>query len=866
MQFGDWLKRYRLICNSTQQHMAQQLGYAVITYRRVEQGRFPSKPFVDRLMVHLKLPADEEAAFRHFALTNDHPDAEMLLVLLTQAGSKTTFPHTNGIVTREDRAVSLVPSDDAFPRPRTSLIGRTDEKERIHELLCQSTMRLVTLTGVGGLGKTKLAVHVANDLKVSFPDGVKFVDLTVVTDPDTVLSKIAHTLNIPELGGISILEQLQSYFKHRHVLLVLDNFEQVIDSAPVVAQLLDRAPHLKLLVTSRMPLQVHGEYIVALTPLYLPALAPLPPLTQLAMVPAVALLFMQMRSVQSEVTLTGETAEALAHICHQAGGIPLALELAAARLRVLSPARLLERLVTQQEVLVDGMRDGPARHQSMDSTIEWSYQLLDPISQQMLLRLAVFKGSCTLEAIEQICGDGDFRREGMTFSQNLDPLERPVLDILTTLLDSSFITRSIDSDGTVRFNMLTPIHTYARTRLQREPEMHVLAERHACYYLALVEQAAPEFVGPHQHEWLVRIETEYDNLRQVLTWVINQQLTILALRFGVALWFFWYIRGYIWEGSRWLDNIVTLADKTETTMYAVILCRYAILLTSQGQLVKAQQYCESSLAMCRRLNDRKELGAVLGNAGIIAHRCGNYAQATYYLEEAIAVNQSDNNRHRMATALNTLAGVARSQSNLPQAYRHYQESLAIYEEIGSKIGVAKVLSNLSFIAWSNQDSIKAHELLTEALQISRHLNHRETIVDCLLNLASVALSQHNVSTAQQHLAEIAPIIQDLGDVSLGVEWLEGIAGLCSKRQHLLLAARFWGSAKAIRTTIRVIRSPSENWFCERLIAEAHSQVDRSTWEAAWIMGQQLSWYEALEEVLELKWFSMPFTNVQVFDV
>ena len=866
MHFGDWLKRYRLICNSTQQHMAQQLGYAVITYRRVERGRLPSKPFVDRLIAYLQLPADEEAAFRHFALTHNHRDAEALLVLLMQTRFKTTFPHTNETATREDRTVSPAPSTDGLPLPRASLIGRTDEKEQIHELLCQSVVRLVTLTGVGGIGKTKLAVHVANDLKVNFPDGVKFVDLTVATDPDIVLSKIAHTLNIPELGGVSILEQLQSYLKHRRLLLVLDNFEQVIDSAPMVVRLLDRVEHLKLLVTSRMPLQVHGEYIVALAPLCLPALAPLPPLAQLAMVPAVTLLLTRMRSVQSEVTLTDSTAETLARICHQVGGIPLALELAAAHLRVLSPARLLERLVTQQEVLVDIMRDVPARHKSMDSTIEWSYQLLDPISQRMLLRLAVFHGSCTLEAIEQICGYGDFRREGMTFSQNLAPLERPVLDILTTLLDSSFIMRSIDSDGAVRFDILTPIHTYARARLQRDPEMPVLAERHACYYLALAEQAAPEFVGSHQQEWLERIETEYDNLQLALAWVVSQKVATLALRFGMALWFFWYIRGYIWEGSRWLDKIITLAGKTETTMYAVSLCRYAILLTSQGHLVKAQQYCERSLAICRRLNDRKELGAVLGNAGIVAHCCGNYAQATRYLEEAITLHQNDNNRHRMATALNTLADVARSQSNLPQAYRHYRESLAIYEEIGSKIGIAKVLGNLSFIAWSTQEEAKANELLTKALQISRDLNHRETIVDCLHNLASIALSQHNLPTAHKYLVEAGSIICDLGDVSLGIEWLEGVAGLCSRLQHPLLAARFGSAAKAIRTTMRVMRSPSENWFCEQLMAEARSQVDRSTWEAAWTLGQQLSWYEALEEVLELEWFSIPFTSVQVFDL
>ena len=563
MNFYDWLKRYRAIRQLTQQDLAEALGYAEITYRRVERGAPPSPTFIDRLIDYLDLPADEHVTFRNFALTHDHPAAHVLLVQVTQSipSVDKTIMHSNGVVT-DGPLPTLRSSIGNLPTPRTPLIGRSDDVHQVRTLLQNVTVRLVTLSGSGGVGKTRLALQVASELVSVFPDGVWFVELSSVTDSDLVLTTIAQTLGLYEQDTGTVEERLQTYVQWRRILLVLDNFEQVLLAAPQVLQLLDQASHLKILITSRVRLHVHGEHTIVVPPLLLPSLDPLPPLDVLATVPAVALLLSRAQALQQDVALTAENASAIAVICHRVSGLPLALELAAARLRLLSPPKLLIRLVTQDEILTGGVRDAPLRHQSMFDTIDWSYRLLTPVEQQLFLRLAIFRGGCTLEALEWICEETDLKVRLSTEDIYLPPLGVPIIDVLSALLDSNLITRVIDINGEPRFGMLVPIQLYARERLKVSPEMSALAVRHAIYYLTFAEQAEVKLAEMEQSVCLDYIKEEYDNIRGALSWAVTQHHPEIALRLGRALWRFWYAYGYIREGCEWLDQVVALESQS----------------------------------------------------------------------------------------------------------------------------------------------------------------------------------------------------------------------------------------------------------------------------------------------------------------
>src|SRR5215471_14292339 len=428
--------------------------------------------------------------------------------------------------------------------PRSRLIDREQELTLVRDLLQREDVGLVTLTGPGGVGKTRLAIQVTADLASQFADGVAFIALASLKDPQLVEPTVARALQVPEADGQAIDERLLEYLRPRQLLLLLDNTEQLLSAAPLVTRLLDAAPRLKLLVTSREPLRVHDEWVVPVLPLALPATSPLPDLDRLSRVPAVALFVERVREVQPTFALTADNAQAIAEICRRLDGLPLALELAAARSPVLPPEALLARLVHRLPLLTQGARDVPERQQTLRNTIAWSYDLLDESDKALFRRLAVFAGGFTLEAVQAVCIFGAASTASSSASD-----EGAVLDQLAQLLDKSLVQPQQGEGGEPRFTMLETIQEYAQEQLEASGEVAALQERHADYFLRLAEEAYPQMFRPERDVWMERLDREEANLRAALPWSKTDKDAVqTGLRLAGALNFYWFLRDEVHEG------------------------------------------------------------------------------------------------------------------------------------------------------------------------------------------------------------------------------------------------------------------------------------------------------------------------------
>ncbi|NOK83936.1 MAG: hypothetical protein GFH27_549309n63 [Chloroflexi bacterium AL-W] len=842
--FGQWLRHQRDQRGLTREALAQQIGYSAALLRKLETGeRRPSHQVAERLAQIFEVAIDQHSTFIQHARNGTAP-------LLTPTPTATPAVRALGPITP-------VVSPSNLPAPRTTLIGRNTDVQQVCQLLTQSEVRLVTLTGHGGVGKTRLALQVAAQIQNIFLHGVWFIDLTTVTDPTMVISTIAQTLGIREHGSTNVLEQVQIYLQTRNVLLFLDNFEQVLDAASQVAQLLDGVAQLKILITSRVRLQLDGEHVVTVEPLVLPPLDPLPPLVELAKNSSVALFVARAQASQKDFALTETNATAIATVCMHLAGLPLALELAAARLRVLSPTALLQRLIEHHEALTEGVRDGPSRQQSMQATIGWSYGLLKPAEQILFIRLAVFVGGCTLTAIETICSGQDTDKHSPTDTSKIASLWIPVLDGLAALLDSNLITRSIEADDEPRFGMLVPIYSYARNKLLATPEIAILQERHAGYYLAFAEQAAAELTGPQQQQWLDWLEHEHDNLRAALQWFIEQEDAESALRLGTALWRFWEVRGHWSEGVHWLEQALSREQQIPIELRASTLHVLGRLLAYLSEFQRAYTYLETSLQLWRDLGDQGNIALLLNSLGLAVNKQGQLDQATVYFEESYKLYQLAGDTLGAARAQSNLGVIAAEIGDCTRARSLYQDSLANYRKLGDTAGVSVMLGNLGIVMWLEGDYEEARRLTLESLKLARQLNYMPVLVNNLVYLVKICLSQHDLTNAQVYLLESLPLTRDPARRRLLADTIEGAAGLAGKCGQYEQAARLWGATSTLRETISSFWPPSERPFYEQLIAEAASQIDPSTWEAAWLAGQQLSWEQAFVEAFEIATMALP---------
>ena len=798
--FGAFLRRRRLAAGLTQEELAARAGLSARGIADLERGlrHTPRRGTLTLLVRALGESPEDEAAF--YAAAHRISGSPIIA-----ASPPADDEPDMGGGRDEGEASGATPNN--LPIQPTALLGREEAARAIVALARRPNVRLITLTGSGGIGKTRLAIQVANDLLDDFADGVWFVRLSRLTDPALVIPTIAETLGVKEAGGQSIVETLRLHLRERRLLLVLDNCEHVATAAPGVADLLERCPSLAVLATSRMALHLRGEHEYPVAALGLPPAASRPELTRaperLLEYPATALFVERARAVRPDFALTASSAPAVAEICARLDGLPLAIELAAVRVKLLPPPSLLVRLEHSLGVLVGGARDLDERQQAMRSTIAWSENLLSVGERTLFRRLGVFAGGCALEVAETVCAA----------PEGAEPLDSDVLGDLGALVDQNLVQQR-EEGGEPRFGMLRVIREYALGRLESSGEAEALRRAHAAFVLALVERAEPELTGSDAGAWLDRLEEEHDNLRAALDWAWKRGEVETGLRVVAAVFRFWMVRGYLREGRVWAERLLALEPKDAGVELDGIRAR------------------------------------ALRAAGVLALYQGDEAAAGSWLEQAAALGRAAGDPRTVANALSSLGVMMTNQGDLARADAHLEESLALMRVVGEPRGVATVLTNLGIVVYMREDVERAEAIFAEALAISRNLDDRDLIATNLANLSSVALRQGKIARADALGREALALYWELGDprrCAVGLEALAGAAGMAGRGER---AARLLGAATALREALGTPQPPGEREDTEQATAAARSTLGPAAWAAAFAAGRALTLAHAITEALD----------------
>ncbi len=725
-----------------------------------------------------------------------------------------------------------------LPAPLTPLVGREQEIAAVCALLWRPEVRLVTLTGTGGVGKTRLALGVAAAVNADFADGICFVALAPLIDPGLVLSTIAQALGVQEQGSRPLLEGLQDHLREKQLLLLLDNFEQVVSAAPVVAELLVAAPRLRVLVTSRTSLHLSGEHEFVVPPLALPDLRNLPPPDRLLQYGAIRLFVARAQAAHSAFVMTGENATAIAAICQQVDGLPLAIELAAGRSKLFAPQALLSRLRNRLKLLVGGAQDLPLRQQTLRGTIAWSYDLLGQDEKALFRRLAVFVGGCTLEAAEAVCtAQGDLLID--------------VLEAVAALVDKSLLRQETEIDGQPRLLMLETIREYALERLAASGEAEAVQRQHAIFFLRFSEEAEPKIRGAEHFLWRTRLEVEHDNLRAALRWTLESQEAEMGMQLAFSLVAFWRASNQDREGRNWCEQVLAQpGTSARTAARAMALLAAGAMTMFQGDLPQAQLLLEESIAIGREVGRaaKRTLALALALLAYGALLQGNLGAARELAEEGVRLFREVGEAWGTALALNHL-GRATLELGDPVAARPLLEESAALFRAGNMQRLAMPLNTLGRVALRQGDDTGARAYCEEALAVARATGDELFIAEALAQLGTVALHVGDSGQATALYQQSLTLIWTRGYRECIAEDLAGLAATASLLGQPERAARLFGAVEALREVSGIRLSPLPRADYDRAVEGIRAHLDEATFAQAWEKGRAMPLEQAIAEAL-----------------
>lgn len=711
----------------------------------------------------------------------------------------------------------------SVPAQPGPLIGRASELALVRKRLGQSDVRLITLTGAAGTGKTRLAVEVASLAATDFTDGAHFVDLAPIHDLTLVPSAIAHVLDIREEGDRQVLDVLRERLGSREILLVLDNFEQVLAAAPWLSDLVQACPGLKLLVTSRSALHLRWEHVLLVRPLPVES--------------AVELFVQRAQRANAEFSLTSANANAVASVCLRLDGLPLAIELAAARSRVLSPAALLGRLEHRLDLLATTAADQPARQRTLRAALDWSYDLLSPAEQAIFRRLGVFVGGFPLSAVGEVCDPEQIL--------GIDPLSA-----VESLVDNCLVRQeATPPHGEPRFGMLETMRAYALERLRESCETDVTRRRHAAYYLAGADVPVAEMKLSQQNLWLKSLEAEHENLRAALGWCAAAREPELGLSAASLLAWFWIVRGHLTEGRRRLTTLLELATDAPAVLRGDALRVIGTLALHQSDYAAARALFEDSLAIRRAQGDPAGLLSALSGLGAVALQQGEIEAAEACFEEALAIQRSIDDHVGVAESLNNLANLAHERGDLQRARELYERSLAV-QQLGVRYRPDVVLHNLGVVAQEQGDLTEARRRFEDSVAIRRTLGDTTGLALSLAKLGEVLSTVGDAHSAHRLLCEALDLQRELGDRAGMAYVLERLGTAAAVRGEPARALRIAAAAEALREAIGTPLGPGARGIHEQWIHAARAALTVEDASAAWESGRAASIDQVVAEATQ----------------
>lgn len=775
--FGDVLRHLRLRAGLTQEELAERAGLSARGISDLERGvrRSPHAATVDALADALELSADERESFHRLA--------------------RRRLSHGS-------------PAPDNLPTPLTSFVGREQEMACLRHDLLDDDIRLVTLTGVAGAGKSRLALEVAGRVRDWFGDGVCHVNLSAVASPTEVPSAIVRALSDRDGTPYLSTDNLAGQLRSKRMLLVLDNAEHLTAAAPEIADLLRSCPGLKVLVTSRVPLRLAVERIHEVPPLSLPdpaagtcGTAP----CDAARSEAVRLFRERASALGGGVDVAAGNEDVVAGICSRLDGLPLAIELAAARIRVLSPQEILARLERPLDVLGSGTRETPPRQRTLRSTLEWSEALLGERERRLFARLAVFSDGWDLEAVESVCTDDA--------DTAADVMER-----LSTLVDSSLLTSRVDErSGRMRFGMLATVRAFALDRLREDAqEEHRTRRRHALHYLQLAEQAASGILGEDEGRWYRQLEIEHANIRTALEWARESGETAIGLRLAVATWRSWEARAQLEGGLAWLRTFLAADPEDAAPVLRAGACYAAgMLACALGRYDEAERYLEACLDHHRTDENEAGIGVASNGLGVVAMREGHYDRAEELFRSSIDIARSLGDEQALAIRLGNLGIAALYRGHLEEARRIFSENLTRCRGLGLAQEVAESLNFLGFAALYRHNHAEAIGIFAESLEAARESGDHVCAIESERGLGCALLLGGHLDEAEQHLARALSSANDAGDLRRVARALDAHGCLAWERDDRARAIGLWRAAESARTQAGVVEHPAERKFLDR---------------------------------------------------